>query len=792
MDGYCILSLFEERMVIMANMANNHSGHKSNRQGAVLMTVLTVACFAAILLTAVITFVKRAHTNAYNNYNSEQAYYIASSALGSIHDYFEEADGKYTKLIDMANANGKTGTDGTITLGDVAMSELVPGGDCTVNVSYMGDNAYIRVSVTGYCNGQCETINAYYTINNNSKPANIDNALYCNGESNFAMSCSSTGSITTGKDFVAQSNNSSATGTIVTGGNFATRTTYHWTNDPNNTANSYIVAKGNFYINNSGCSFLPTLAKNEDNKAQFISIGGAFAPIQSVKIGTDSVKQMDLYCNACYLGGMDSSDPHYLSGDGKNSMSLEMYGNMYCYKDDAYVGKPENGSFIIHNDATGMSLYGNLYVEGIIKLETNHNVNVYGTLYIDPLNTTITTNSGHPITVDAISGNGLNATQVAQWINNGSLRIRKTPGVDGTYVTATDVTTDTEGKYVKQEAINHGTATSRSYKPEVDFDNYKREYENTADFLNNKDTVKALYNSAASKPISDYATSLTDSNLGITFTHVVTDSCYIDTNSFPEPGGHTYYVLVDVDSAGKDVVLRLKPGVQWDGSNGISLENVVFVVKNGKPDSDGKIPASVKSFCYIIAEDSSSTMTVSLSKTIVVDYYTYKNVIKEGKAINLTTYLDDDGNIQNYISANSGYTYNGSDYGVYTPMPTRTYIMANEGDTITMGNQTQNSDEVPLVCEAVVYAPNATIESSGYGSDKWVFLKDVNSTALGMLSDINSDTRLACLGALICETFNGNSNTFGVSFVPPAPGSGVGASSSESTTKVEFSHYESR
>lgn len=208
-------------------MANNHSGRGANRQGAVLLTVITVACFAAVLLTAIISFVNRSHTNAYNNYNSEQAYYIASSALGSIHDYFE-ADGDYSTLLAMADDNSGTGTTGTIKLGDNDISSLIPGGDCKVAVTWMGD-AYIRVSVTGTCNGQYETLNAYYAVTPMNKPVKIKNALYAHSDSTFTMAASGQGAISTAGDIsLAGGNGADFRGTLACGGDFFIENKLYW------------------------------------------------------------------------------------------------------------------------------------------------------------------------------------------------------------------------------------------------------------------------------------------------------------------------------------------------------------------------------------------------------------------------------------------------------------------------------------------------------------------------------------------------------------------------------------
>ncbi len=780
-------------------MANN-SKRNSNRAGAVLITVLTVACFAAILLTAVLTFVKRAHTNAFNNYNSEQAYYIASSALGSVHDYFEqEKTQNYPTLVSYAEA----GTEGTITLGNDAISSLIPGGDCKVNISKVNEG-YIRLSVTGYYNGQAETINAYYAVTPGQKASGIDNALYSNGAANFNQQCSNTGSVTTGGDYNT-TNGSTSSGSVICGKDLNVLTGYHWKNDANGAANSYIVVGHNFNTNNGSFVVEPRFAKTEDNVTQFLSIGGRFWTSLETHIGLAD-KEFDVYCSTAKV---------------TSTNVFEMYGNLYVYKLDDFdkvhgscgcgITADDMGDLELANQST-LEIYGDVFVEGdVILSAVGNSRNIHGTLYVSPTTEFKGTKPSldqQKLTVDAISGDGLTTEKVRQWINAGYLRIN---GVSGT----TDA--DLAGK-VLTDPINHGSASSRNHKPEVDFDpNYIKTYETTQEFLDNPDnaTIKTKYQKALNTNLKDYKNEFTDSELGIKFDYKVDgrlasdggNGCMIDEatlegdgNKFANGGKR---VLVDMNQFTGDYVIRVK-GVpmhvyEWDPVYGNvdydvnQMSMPTIIVKNGIRNDDGSWSSTKSEGClYIIADETSPNMRYRFFKTGIMDYYTYKFLMKNDYGLNIGGY-GKDGNGVVELNATSGYAApNGSDHGVYTPDRTRIFLMLKPGDSMTAGETQDRANGNDPLIEAVVYAPQASCNISTYGCNDLLFLRDPGTNQLSYLSVDQTYARLTILGAIICETFTGDEQ-FGVGFIPPSTDTNLGGGGAgQSVGSVKFSHYESR
>lgn len=772
-----------ERMVFMARFTLRKN---SNKNGSTLLTVVVVSCFAAILIAAALGFVQRAHKNAYINYNSEQAYYIATSALDSIHDYLEKDGADYTTLLDMAGANGGAGSEGTIKIGDLMVEDLIPGGECKVNVSYMG-TAYIKVAVTGACNGQEKTINAYYSVVTNSVPAQIDNAIYADASITFSLSAENAGSVTSNGEY-RTSNNSKSSGSIITDGNFHVNTSYTWTDDPDG-CGSFIVVGKNFLNENSGTTFYPSYSKVlEQNVSEFITIEGGFMPRQSMKVGT-APKVMDIYANSVYLGGAKNSNTYYDTalGGGPNSMQLEMFGNMYCYKienatDDKY-GHADDGDFIVNNDATSMDLTGNMYVEGDIVAMTNHDIRIKGTLFISDT-TEITTMSNRGVICDSISFSTNSPQKVLDLIKNNKIRIPKVPGTSD-YYTASEFqnlinsTSDSDkarlAEIVKTDAIVHAVSNSRNYKPSTDYNDYKRDYQSTADFVKDSSTVKNFYQSAlvtSTNKISNFATKLNDSYTGLEFEYVVDDNyCLIDNTQIDQLKQKD--ILVDMTQFSGDCVIVIDTNNQSR-----TLESLNIIIKNQVKADDGTVTTPAEGFCYIILaydDNDSTTSQLNLQWVNIFDYCTYKNVIKDGKAINLTSYVGADDEVINDIYTNQ----------IYTPNLGRTYLMINEGDKLTFP---QNSSS--YICEAILYAPGVDVESQGCGHSGLKYLFD--ATKQDVITGFSNDKRVGFLGAMICESFKDVSNTFGVAFSAPAPGSGVGASGSEGKTKITFSHYESR
>lgn len=766
----------------------NLKANRKNNNGSTLLTVVTVSCFAAILIAAVLGFVARAHKNAYHNYNSEQAYYIATSALDSIHDYLEKDGADYTTLLDMAGANGGAGSNGVVKLGDLTMDDVVPGGECTVSVKYMG-TAYIRVSVTGRCNGQEETINAYYSVISNSVPAQIDNAIYASNDITFALSATNAGSITSNGSYET-SNNSKSNGSIVTDGDFLVKTSYTWTDDPNG-CGSFVVVGGNFLNNNSGTTFYPGYSKVlTQNVSEFITVEGGFMPIQSMSIGT-AVKVMDVYANTVYLGGAKTTSTHYKTGyPGPNSMSLTMFGNMYCYKYEnashPLHGHDDDGDFIVTNNATSLDLTGDLFVEGDIVNESNHNIRINGTLFIAD-DTTITTPTQYPIICNSISYSSNNAGKVLQMIQNKKIRIPKTPG-GSDYYSASEFQTlmnstndDDKAKLstiVRTDAIVHTASNHRNYKPSTDYNDYKREYENTSDFVNNNAVIKNLYQQAlvtSTNNITNFTSGAgNDANVGLDFSYVVNKNyCYIGPAHFEQIRGKD--VLIDMTKFTGDCVVVIDCNNQSR-----TLEDMNILIKNGVKKVDGTEITAPEGFCYIIVkydDNASTTNTLNFKWCNIYDYCTYQHVVKGGKAINLTSYVGGEDEIINEIYNNV----------VYTPNLVRNYVMVDAGDKIAFPQDSNN-----YMMEAILYAPGVNVDDSGNGNNQHKYLFDAATPTTVSGFGTDGTKRVAFLGAMICNSFNSSSNTFAVAFSAPAPGSGVGSSGSSGRTEVRFSHYESR
>ena len=59
---------------------------RSNKDGSVLLAVITIMSFAAVLSATAFSFVQQASNQSYRNYNEKQAYYTASTCLETFVD----------------------------------------------------------------------------------------------------------------------------------------------------------------------------------------------------------------------------------------------------------------------------------------------------------------------------------------------------------------------------------------------------------------------------------------------------------------------------------------------------------------------------------------------------------------------------------------------------------------------------------------------------------------------------------------------------------------------------------
>lgn len=813
---------------------------RSNNDGAVLLTVLTVACFAAILLTAVLSFVGRAHTNAYNNYNSEQAYYIASSALGSIHDYFEEADGSYTQLMNMATANGNAGTSGTLKFSGSSdnkeISDLISDSNCTVKVSRMGDG-YIKVAVTGYCRGQAETINAYYTVEEEKSNGNIDNALYSDGSTSLDVCASSSGPFTS-RDSYNIRNNTVATGTVVAGFNFVTNANYTWKSDTTKNAKNYVIVGHNCLLNNP-VNFLPKDKKTADgttpdNTSQFIAVGGMFSVVNGpTQIGDIGGKEMDVYCNNFSM----SSNSAYTQ-----------YGNIYCYKmtedefkkvhslqttdltknpcDCGTLDMSKNGKFTLKPESNFI-VDGSVYIDGEFDFaaKPQHETKISGDLYLGAdtkiiynestfyNGTQSNVNFSARLTITKLHAPGLTYKDVATLVKHGVIRFEGTtedwaknidPNAGDT------VLSPILSPYFDTVTFSNNVPTSREAKPQTDFidGNYQKSYEPTADYLSKHIEVKTAFEVAANDPtkfdIKNYFVTggHTESDLNNTsFDYYIDHSndgvnaCVLSgLNGANRNSGQGATIFVDLDKIGADFVIVLKP--QW--GNSLTFEqnqgNPTIVVKNGEMDENGEWTKKPEHNLYIITAKDDAGYKITGQKFGIFDYYTYKYVCIERRAINIASYIENGeqkGRVFASAADNEFTDKSGTAVGVYTPMPTRTYFMLyNDKDELHLE---QGEDGTPIFIEATIYAPKSLIEiPDSYGSKQVYLLKDPDSKKVTFLDDADgTNARLSCLGAIVCSQFKCG-NQFGVSFVPPSPDAGIGGGSSSGGTKIEFSHYESR
>ncbi len=799
-------------------MTVNERKRSSNRSGAVLLTVLTVACFAAVLLTAVISFVNRAHTNAYNNYNSEQAYYIASSALGSIHDYFETVDGdhSYKMLNDMANANGGAGSSGTLKLSDGTdaynIDSVIPGGDCDVTVKRIGDD-YIKVSVTGYCLGQAETINAYYSVAVNHNPTDIDNVLYCNGSSAFGQSAGSTGSLTTRGSYNV-TNDASGFGSVVAGGDLIITTDYQWTDDPSaQSAGSYINVGHNFTIQNQYAHFNPTHPKVNDNTSQYLAVGGRLNARLDMIVGTgaaggSNAYEMDVYCSNALFN---------------DNIKYTQYGNFYCYKlsdeewDEVHahangeactLTKDNNGD--VEFEKIGYcTINGDVFIEGdIIVHETNPDLfTINGTLYLDQdseivhlpatAGGTVEPNNMLRIICDKVSCPGpLSEIKILNYVKDKKLFIRK-PGTTDTYYTYEELNDEDTGAAERAKCILHdpivkGSSTSRNYKPSTKFEDYERVYPPTEDFIAQDPKIQNALDFADTCSIEKYAGSHHDAGLNKDFDYYIDgrygNSCSITDSLISKT------ILIDMNeinnNCGTDEPFIIK--LNADSGTFYFDNNCTIIIKNGEFDESQNKWVEPENFCYFITDDSSSGIRVWTMGLTVMDYYSYKYVVQNNYGINLTSYYankNTDPTFENDIFATGGYFDGTQERGLYTPRPSRTYFMLREKDSY----EARNIPEGFL--EFILYAPKSTLDFSGLqGNLNLRFYKgnqiEAGKEKLESLA-LKGSCVMSVLGAIICDNFSGH-ETFGVGFVSPAPGSGVASGGADSTTTISFDHYESR
>ncbi|MFT3951353.1 MAG: hypothetical protein QM689_05280 [Oscillospiraceae bacterium] len=760
---------------------------KCNENGTVLLSVIIVTTVMMILITAVMTFVGQTSQKSISNYSGNQAYYIASSSLKTFIDYIDDNNVEISSIATNAGVSGNVLINGS--------SKINGAGSCTISVGYANGRSDLIVAraAATYAGQHYEQV-AYFDVVTTSTSRKMSNAIESNKGVSTNLSLSAVGdTVADSTNFTNKtlsfSNQSVIYGSLRNIGNILMDTQPTLGADVKPNTRTVITSTESIIVKNPTISISdPTIVTGNDATTQVgtIACGKYFVSKGNTTLGSDSyvtsgtltynTKPTDVFCTIAYLGSASTGDDAMTDANIKNSVTEQagtnyvQYGNLYCYK-TGKTGSVNEGSLICGsgNNTYTPKIYGDVYVEGNIWSRLNNSgLTIYGNLYITR-DFTININGAKRVALVTYKGvvprvicdtSSLNAAQLLAL----SAQVSANITINGAAATLTPASA-TVGQFVK---------VGRALMPTVDIPASTFTYESVENILgnvngvSNGDATFKNYTTEKSTIKANLITAKTtvtaiDSAYRSDFKYYTKESCYLNLSG----DGN---VFVDVDAAGKDIILLLPDSLNLqNGKNNIIVKNT-----------------SGAHFCYLITDKATSTAvpTININQCQIMSYDTYKNFtkLKNGTmAIYSGAYCDDATKTQ--VNAYNAYTVGSTTYygDVYTPPLSRIVMMFHSGSKVTV----QNSG---VLIEALLYGPSASINFAS-ATDMYAALT-IDTTNKKVASKAKMTVGLVGASIFGDYTF---SDGKAILYNEPAPDSIIqvvngGGSRSVST----FDHYEMR
>lgn len=419
---------------------------KHSRKGSVLLSVVCFTTVLTILATTALSMAHIANKTSNKNVRSTQAELTAENYLLQYLDTFpiDTTTGKvdYSKLNDLASANGGTGTTEVVKMTRNGGSTETSQGTCSISVTKNGSGDILITSVATFA-GEEETSVAHFS-GQITNPYESNNAVETFGgvtggdvgvgyEGDLLLEGSPT-------DTIKMHNRQAAVkGNVYTNSNmlFSDNTDTSITDTTEGTAPTLTVG-GYLFLNQA---IMTTNAGKRDGSGYNPNSGGDYATNgygnydgyilcdkkvifgQGNQIGS-SGKPIDIYCHGAYFGEADSrmSD----SGTVKSITSClfnsnpvgNINGNLYCtignnpdIQDGSLSIKQNNGAtvngdvyvqgdiYIWDYNKCPLNITGTLYCSGQIHVE--HNGEIYNFVIDNSNNISFVSSSGAGTSVDA-------------------------------------------------------------------------------------------------------------------------------------------------------------------------------------------------------------------------------------------------------------------------------------------------------------------------------------------------------------------------------------------------------
>lgn len=733
---------------------------RSNENGSILLLAICFMAIATIITGATVAIVNDSSTASFNYYNEKQAYYTASTCLDAFIEYVEDANYKGTALSALAEAN----TSGPVLIdGESDMDNL---GNCNISVKYYNaEKTMLVVTATADVNGTQSSMSAYYAVKNKTVSKKLQNAIEASGGTLFKFSLQVVGDVTC-NDGGTMDNQTTIIGCLRNEGNLVMGNNGGWIDKSVEGGETFLTTTGSLITQMNGePKFQPI------TNPGYIAVGEKLILRQHAIFGTlDKDKKptsltMDLYAHGIYFGGFNKNEPLdklFAASRGEfsgcNASNTVVNGNIYSfykYNEDGSRDTMLNAMVCVgmaSNTAT-LNVYGNVYAEGGFVSKSQNGVIINGDLHLGP----------------DMKDKQLQILGTSKLQMNGNIYY-DAKNMSSAEVSALLSHISTKVNFASGKSAVAGTFTQPVAYKSVKIEEETWNYASVEDIVTSDDAFNnGKYIGACGTGISSMSKNTSSVPLGKeifgnnTEFYYVTQSCMADIDLDKKK------ILIDVDKADKDIVFVLP--------NNLNVQNKLdIIVKN---DNE-------KHFCYIVTDEISKTSKIKpilkFSHTDIMSYYTWKQMVKGGKSLNTTAYVDDDDNYLNVLNNNS----------IFTPKQGRIFFMVANGGSVTIDNDS--------VLECTLYGPNAVLDAKAGGRQLALVTKLSQNITDPSGSTSNSITiqektnsiKIAYIGAGVFKDFT-FSEQRGALYQCPADGNAVSKTAPKSDDKTTFfDHYEKR
>ena len=568
---------------------------RSNKDGSVLLAVLTIMSFATILAATAFSFVSQASKQSYSNYNEKQAYYTASTCLETFVDsVLTPGSTQWDTFVQVAQT-GATSTP--VDLGDM--------GTCEISIERPAGQSLIKITATATVNGKQESVVCYLKENTVQKTAKFTNAIELTGSNSAGYNnLNVIGDMAGSNDsneldmFYSFDNNPVIYGQFFQYGSIENHNHLDFQDSISGEGTSLTATQFINFTRND--TYVKSNIKKENNSnSNYVNAGEAFTTNATHTIlGADSdidaatgikTADIDLFAGGVVFGLQNESSAHTdsarLVAQRYNALAVSgmvtnfgggndyvQYGNVYCYDNGGIMG----GDMVVDSGSFKVYIYGDVYVEGDLYITTGAEFHVYGNLFV---NGTITgTPTMHEDTKRTAAGQS-----TGKIYNNG---------------------------YGGAQPLSSGVFTSvksaRGATPTLEYEGTEYIY-HAEDILisddTNVSTISTKYKEVVNNKDAYYLSNYTGGDYeGIHFDKIITGNCYISKNDLNSFGGRMS-ILVKVTEKLGDIIIVMENGLQFNNGKKILVKNET---KHLEASSSGK-----PSFCYFTVDTYTPSATVT-------------------------------------------------------------------------------------------------------------------------------------------------------------------------------------